>query len=140
MSRGAFDLPTDATEGSASSMSSPEFEGQRVQRVARAVLLIGVSLAGVLMAGGVALAVAEGDLAVFGSAGVPWHSGMTLAEPGATPSLLVLLGVFVMIGTPVSRAALAVARFHRSRDRLLLALGALVLLVVVLSTLFGLAV
>ncbi len=104
-----------------------------VERVIHAVLSVGIAVSVVLLAAGVALALAGGEAPhdVVRFAALP--AGLAALDPAAYLSL----GVMVLIGTPFVRVAGSLVAFARDRDLRYVLLTAFVLAVMCLSVVLG---
>ncbi len=111
----------------------------RVARTVRLTLTVGILLAAGLLALGLAVALAAGTAGIFGPPNSV-HLGALLGglanAPGPT---LVLLGVLLLLLTPIARVAVSLGLFARARDRPFVAITAFVLAVLALSFAIGAA-
>jgi uncharacterized membrane protein len=107
-------------------------------RIVQRTLEIGVAVAVVLLASGLALAVALGGFgpdALVGTA----RPASVLAGAGSEIGLaLILLGVFALVATPIARVGVSLGFFARARDREFTLITASVLGVLAFTVLVGL--
>jgi uncharacterized membrane protein len=109
---------------------------ERLEEIMGKLLLAGVALAAaVVLAGGVWLVAAGGmarvDYRQFHAQTRGWHAISRLAAPEA----VILVGLLILIATPVARVVFALVGFALERDRLYVAISAFVLGVLIYSIL-----
>ena len=114
---------------------------ERLRAVVSAVLLIGVTVSAVLIAVGFAASFAVG-----------WQGSLTGAAPVATspgdfqavvrglvevrPLAITQLGILCLVATPILRVMTSLVAFALERDRLYVAITAIVLAILLASALF----
>ena len=110
---------------------------ERFRTMVSFVLAIGVSAAGVLIAGGLVLAIFvgwQGSILATTPASDPTDFGNLPARLGALqPVAIAQLGLLVLLATPVVRVAASVAGFALEGDRLYSAITLVVLLILLAS-------
>ena len=118
-------------------MSVPESEG--FAAVVRRTLVIGVAIALVFLLLGIVLGFANGTANVLAPpTRIDWRTLPGLLERGNGPALI-LLGVLVIVVTPIARVAVSIAHFARSRDASFSAITVFVLAVLLVSVIVGIA-
>lgn len=113
---------------------------ERFATVVSAVLLVGVSLAAVLIGAGFAAALAVGWAGAGGDPATIDPSDFSDLLPrlqAAEPLAITQLGLLVLIATPVVRVAFSVVGFALERDRLYVAITLAVLAVLLASMLLA---
>jgi uncharacterized membrane protein len=133
---------------SADLRSEPEgrWSDHRVEQIVGRLLQIGVLIsAAVVIIGGAALLAQHGrtaaDFSVFRAApsGLQTVSGIVRAALSLDSRAIVQLGLVLLIATPVARVAMTLVAFMLQRDRLYVALTALVLALLLYGLLWGVA-
>lgn len=97
----------------------------------------GVVLASVLMAAGVAWEAMVGHGSLLGAAAPTSGAGVSSLVHGGGPSVLVLVGVFILAITPLTRVLISVALFASVRDRAFTAITLFVLTVLAATIAVG---
>lgn len=106
---------------------------ERIEKVLSRLLLVGVILCGAIVAFGLAL------LILNPAARVPSDLRDAIASiVELNPYGIIDLGIAILIATPVARVVVSLVHFARIRDMTFVWVTTYVLLVVLLSTLFGL--
>ena len=99
-------------------MNGQAAQDARLEQVIRRILLIGVATS-----------------SAFLTAGLVW----SFASPGsATAALLITIGLFILMGTPVTRVAASAVEYAVARDWLFVMLTTLVLLEIAASVIAAL--
>lgn len=104
----------------------------------RTTLATGVLVAAILFVVGLVLAVAErSDL--VGASSASGHIGTLLSGlSSGSPSGFLILGVLVLLATPIVRVVVSIGHFSAARDRAFVGITAFVLVVLALSVGVGL--
>jgi uncharacterized membrane protein len=104
-----------------------------VERIIHTVLLAGIAVSVALLAAGVALVLARGEV----PRGVVTFSALPAGLAALDPAAYLSLGVMVLIATPFVRVAGSLVAFARDRDLRYVLLTAFVLVVMCLSVALG---
>ena len=105
-----------------------------IERMVSRVLVVGIAIAVVLMAVGLALGIADAE-------GLPSHvvplADLPEALGSLDPAAYLSLGIIALIATPFVRVAGSIVAFARERDRRYVLVTALVLAVMCVSVVLG---
>jgi uncharacterized membrane protein len=107
-------------------------------RIVQRTLEIGVATAVVLLASGLALAVALGGFGPDALVGTARPASVLASAGNQLGVALILIGVFALIATPIARVGVSLGFFAHARDQAFTLITAIVLSVLAVTVLVGL--